>query len=264
MILNKKRIVFTITPGRSGTQYLTHVLQGLPDIAVTHEPVPGFHELPPAVRFDKDVTTQFLTEKKLPYIQSFSEPTYIETSHYFCKGFVEPLLDLGVVPDLILLKRVPRKIASSWFLLGVKANHMPERRAHQHIISPYEPNFLPADHWENWNDYQICYWYAIESFFRMKHYAELITSRGGKVFETYLGSLLQDRYTALLGWLGVPEDMIAQRASDQRMRQTRINEMQNVKTEKNRQQMLAALNLDELELQVLEDCGLPASSYVPG
>lgn len=252
----EKRLIFTVTPGRSGTFYLTRLLQGLPDIHAEHEPLPGFHEWLPQARHDPEMAKRFLVEKKIPYIHSFPESAYIETSHYFCKGFIEPLLSLGVVPDLIMLKRDARKVASSWFLLGVKTIFVHKQRLHPHILGPHEPNCLPASGWEHWNDYQLCYWYALENFLRMRHYTSLITLHGGKILEADLPLLSsEDGCRQLLAWVGVPEDKIAMRIKTKKHQQTKINEKLEVKADKGLQAALADMDLNALEAQVRMDCG---------
>jgi len=253
----EKRLIFTVTSGRSGTRYLTHVLEGLPNIAATHEPKPGFHEWLPQARHDPQIAKQFLMEKKLPFIHAFPEATYVEASHYFCKGFIEPLLELGIVPDLILLRRNPRKVASSWFLIGGGMEELRNGEFYQHLLGPHEPNFLPAQGYEAWNDYQLCYWYALESHFRIRHYAQLIAWRGGKTFDTYLQPLASgDNYGRLLAWMGVPESIVAARIKDKKIRYLKVNEKLGTKSGKGREKGLDGLNLETLEAQVRDNCDL--------
>lgn len=251
-----KRIIFTVTAGRSGTSWLAHILKGLPDIRAEHEPKPGFHQLLPEARYDVAMAERFLTEKKLPYIHACPEHTYIETSHYFGKGFVEPLLNLNVVPDLVLLKRDPRKVACSWFLIGASAEKLHKGERYKNMLGPHEPNFLPAHDWSKWDDYQLCYWYALEAHARMQHYAQRITSLGGKTFEAWLRQLATgDRYEEFLAWLAVPEAVIRERVAHT-LRQRKVNEKLDTKYAKGRMQALSALDLDALEAKVHDDCGL--------
>ena len=255
----EKRLIFTVTPGRSGTFYLTHLLQGLPDIHAEDEAEPGFHDWLPEARHDPVLAEKLLIEKKLPFIQAISQKTYIETSHYFSKGFVDPLVRLGINFDLILLKREPRKVAGSRFLIGGGMKELRAGKYYPDILGPHEPNFLPARNITAWNDYQLCYWYSLETFFRMKHYAQLIASRGGKIFETALESLASgDNYGKLLAWLNVPEDIIRTRVDNIQAREEKVNLLLPVKKQFGRESILASLDLEALEAKVLQDCGLSA------
>ncbi len=253
-----KRLVFTVTAGRSGTQFLNQLLQGLPGVVVAHEPLPAFQSVLPEARDNPALALKFLEEIKLPHIASLAGSIYIETSHYACKGFIEPMLQLGVVPDLILLKRQPRQIATSWFLLGADMQgairkRRQEGRGSRRMLTPAETNFLPLERHDGLNDYQLCYWYALESAARMRHYAALVSARGGKTFETCLEHLADGRDDArLFAWLGA--------AAPQTAGIGRVNEKTNEKSP-GRALELRAFDLDALEQEVLERC-LPGGSGV--
>jgi hypothetical protein len=252
-----KRLIFTVTAGRTGTQYLSRLLAGLPGVTVAHEPLPSFQTVLPEARDNPAVALRFLEEKKLPHIASLPGEVYVETSHYACKGFIEPMMQLGVVPDLILLKRQPRQVAASWFLLGADMcdatiRRMREGRGSRRMLTPAEPNFLPLERVEGLNDYQLCYWYALESAARMRHYDALVSGRGGKTFETCMEHLADGRESPrLMAWLGrhIPDTDPG-----------RSNE----KSEEKRPERIAQLrllDLDTLEQEVRDRC-LPGSSGV--
>jgi hypothetical protein len=111
--LGGKRLILAVTPGRSGTGYLSQLLDGLPDVFSAHEPEPNFRDAMRPAQSNPTIARAFLLEKKLPTIRSCVAPVYLETSHLACKGFIEPLVENGCVPDLILLKRDPYRVASS-------------------------------------------------------------------------------------------------------------------------------------------------------
>ena len=52
----------------------------------------------------------FMLEHKLPAIARYASQVYVETSHLACKGFFEPLLDIGIIPDLII-HRGPKEMS---------------------------------------------------------------------------------------------------------------------------------------------------------
>jgi len=182
--LNTKRLMFTVTTGRSGTNYVANMLSYIPSISSTHEPNPSFHQVMPQVKQDKDEAYRFLTEVKLPFIANLSQTIYIETSHVFCKGFFEPLIELGIIPELLLLRRNNRQVATSMYRLG----HIPGRSKIGEIflINPGDSVFISLPGWQAMHDYQLCYWYCLEIEARRQRYGREILRRGGQVYEVTL------------------------------------------------------------------------------
>jgi hypothetical protein len=93
-----KTLVFAVASGRSGTQTLAKIFEVLPDVHATHEGVPAFHEVMREALHDPDLARNFLLVRKLPAIADLAEPVFVETSHVFAKGFLPPLLALGLRP----------------------------------------------------------------------------------------------------------------------------------------------------------------------
>ncbi len=177
-----EKLIFTVTSGRSGTEFLTYQLGLLKNTTSLHEPSPGFESVMRAVQDNPTIANDFLLNQKIPFIKRFHSLIYIETSHLFCKGFLEPLINLGYVPDLILLRRNIRDIAKSLYAL----NTIPGRTnlALKYYLSPDDPSvFLPLTNWSRLDDYQLCFWYGLEIEERMKRYSEIIAKHGGQVAE---------------------------------------------------------------------------------
>lgn len=177
----KKRLIFTITSGRSGTKYLSRLCGIIPETTVLHEPEPSFQKyLSYAKSNDWGELKKYWTEKKIPFIKNQFGNNYIETNHVFAKGFIEPLLELKIIPDIILLKRNASEIARSIYRL----NTIPEitKKGKMYLISPKNPNFLPLNDYDinRFHPYQLCYWYALETHFRQTYYMNYISSLGGK------------------------------------------------------------------------------------
>jgi len=186
--LADKRLIFTVTSGRSGTHFLTRLLHYLPNIDVYHEePTHAYHTVLRATQTDPDVAYRFITEKKLPFIEQCKQPIFAETSHLICKGFLETFLDLELIPDVILLRRDRRKIATSLFRL----NTIPGRneKALQFYLMPEDPNVVTDCNWQQWSDYQLCYWYVMEIERRQEVYGKRIKSLGGRVHACNLEDL---------------------------------------------------------------------------
>ena len=185
--LARRRMIHTVATGRCGTAYLSHVLEFLPGVESVHEPEPAYHEvLRPALDTGQGFL-EFLVDHKLPAIAAGTLPVYAEASHLFCKGFVEPFLDLGLRSDLVLLSRDRAAVASSLFRSGTIPGRTP--KGLQFYLSPVDPVFLPLPGWEDLHDYQLCLWYILEIERRAKHYAESFRGLGCRVVEIRLEEL---------------------------------------------------------------------------
>lgn len=185
--LEAKRIIFTITPGRSGTGYLSRLLNRLPNVASYHEPNPQFSDIMRQVQENSARAREFLLKDKLPRIASETKPTYIETSHLICKGFVEPLLELEIMSDWISLTRPCREVATSFYKLGT----IPGRTTQglKWVLSPDDPNVQPLPDWQSLHDYQLCYWYCLEVERRRTKYIGEFNELGLRIGQVSLREL---------------------------------------------------------------------------
>ncbi|WP_457570373.1 hypothetical protein [Desulfurobacterium sp.] len=197
--------MFTVTTGRSGTAYLSELLSVFASIAAFHEPEPNFVEVMRDVQSFPEEAVRFLFAKKLPFIASVDEPIYCETSHLFCKGFFYPLIELGVLPELIILRRDKRLVAKSLFEL----NTIPGRTIEglKYYLKPDDRVYLPISNWQKLHDYQLCYWYCLEIEKRMTIYSEEVRKRGGRVYDVKFNDLLElEKVLIFLKKLEVPVD----------------------------------------------------------
>ncbi len=191
--LKSKRLVFTVTSGRSGTKYLATMLSLIPSINAFHEPEPDFVYVMRKAISKPELAVKFWIFKKLPAIASLQGNFYCETSHLFCKGFFYPLLDLDILPELIILRREKRKVAKSLFELNTIPGRTP--LAISYYLKPDDEGvYLPINNWHKLHDYQLCYWYCLEIEKRMEVYKEEVLKRGGKVYEVEFSSLLSFEY----------------------------------------------------------------------
>lgn len=149
--MKTKRIIFTITTGRSGTQYLTYLMRYLSDATVVHEHEPSFLKY---IYADEAKRMNFLQNEKMPFIQSQKTDFYIETSHLFAKGYLLPMINLGYKPDIIFLKRENRAVAKSIY----KLNHIPIRTT---MGKKYYP-ITETINLKKLTDYQLCFLYTLQ------------------------------------------------------------------------------------------------------
>jgi PST family polysaccharide transporter len=175
--LQGMNLVFAVTAGRSGTTLARQLFALLPGVTSEHEPEPSFHVFLRRIERDPDIARQFLLRYKLPVIADLPTSNYVELNHTFSEGFLEPLLALGVRPNLLLLRREPRLIALSY----LERFTVPERTflGLEWLISPRFARSLPVPNWRRMSDYQLLFWYALEIERRQREYAGLITSLGG-------------------------------------------------------------------------------------
>ncbi len=198
-----KRLIFTITTGRSGTGHLAEVLRDIPDVQSYHEPEPRFSDVMRSVQEDKTVAVKFWINKKLPQIAKETASIYIETSHLFCKGFIEPLLDMGIIPDLIILSRPERDVAKSMLRLGA----IPGRteKGLKYYLSPEDPGVLSLPNWQSLHDYQLCYWYCLEVKRRSEYYENILHKSNAHITKVTLNEISTFRgFNRLLKELYLP------------------------------------------------------------
>jgi hypothetical protein len=220
--LGGKRLIFSVSTGRSGTAYLSKILGYIPNVSSHHEPKPSFSKVLRAVQQNKKIAYDFWIAHKLPVIAKEAAPIYIETSHLLCKGFLEPLLDLEIVPDLIVLKRPHRQVSLSFCRFGT----IPGRTAKglKYLFSPSDPDVLSLPSWQKCNDYQLCYWYCLEIERRSYQYKRLFSELGSRVVSFSLDEISTiEGFEALREVLNLERPDPLQWQSYLRMRAGKVN-----------------------------------------
>lgn len=196
-----KKLIFTVTPGRSGTTYLTKLLATLPDVTSLHEPDPNFFYAMRLAQEHPIVAYNFLYQYKLPAILQCPTPVYAESSHLVCKGFIEPMIRMGLRPHLVILRRHPREVAWSFFQKG----SVPTKKRGEYLLFPTDRGVIPLPNWEELSDYQLCFWYALEIERRQHLYAAWAKELNMTAFDV-TNTELNDWtvYARLLTALGLP------------------------------------------------------------
>lgn len=184
------RIIFCLSTGRCGTMYLANVMDTVPNVCALHEPEPNFVY---AHKWSYNKRLEWLRDKKMPYILGIAQSTYIETSNLVSQGFIEPLIELGIMFDAIVIYRDLRSVAISQWRRG----HFPGRSALNQKWG-LQPDFDYC----YLTDYQLCYWHALEKRRRMELYKTMVP---GNVYETETGKIISEPdYKNLVNVMGLP------------------------------------------------------------
>jgi len=240
------KLVFTVATGRCGTAFFAEILRLVPGAESLHEPEPEYADVLREVQGNPEKARDFLIERKLPAIAAQSSSIYIETSHLFCKGFLEPLLEMGIVPALLWIRRDHRAVASSMFRAGT----IPGRtdKGLRFYLSPGDPGVLNLSGWHALHDYQLCYWYCLEIERRGREYRELYLANNWLWAETSLEDI-----NTVAGLRQVIDDLELPKLNMINWLRYLNNRRRKVNpTSVHKQRIALPANLDELELQVRE------------
>ena len=198
-----KKLIFTVTPGRSGTAYLAKLLASIPNVTAHHEPDPNFVLVMRLLQTQPIVAYNFLNQFKLPEIVKTLNNVYVETSHVTCKGFIEPMIRMGLRPSLIILRRPPREVA--WSFLERKSVPCRSTEGIRYLLDPRDMGVLPYLAWDKGSNYQLCFWYALEMERRQIFYTEMAHELGMTTVDVTNKELNSwGVYSRMLTTLGLP------------------------------------------------------------
>jgi hypothetical protein len=203
--LRNKKLIFCLSPGRCGTRYLSKTLDTIPGVGAFHEPEPSFVHSLQRIQSDPGEAYRFWLYQKIPAILENENDTYIETSSLFGKGYAVPLLDMGVIPDILVIRRPHREVAlSMWRRDAWPGRTISGSRFHN---NPGQVSaLLPIADWSTLSDYQVCYWFALEMEERSQRFSAMFKRQGAVVVETTLDELVtQEGFYRILQELGLPD-----------------------------------------------------------
>ncbi|RTR04418.1 hypothetical protein [Halomonas nitroreducens] len=146
------------------------------DTLSEHEPEPNYAKVFPHVKDDPRHALGFL-ENKLSRIEAIAQSNYVETSNVFGKGFLVPLLRMGVKPGLVFLNRNFRETAKSLFKRG--STPMRTERGRHYSADPRAPGSLPVFSPDKLSDYQLCFWGVLDSYYRQLMAQSIYDEEGG-------------------------------------------------------------------------------------
>ena len=200
--MQDKKFIYSITTGRSGSAYLTRLLeQNACDSTIYHERTGWqmFGEVTPdlshAMLYNSVGNVERVKafwDKKFRFDSSHDQPTYIETSHLLSKaGLCENLPKLATQASkihLIVLKRDIFKIAWSLFNRHDFAN---AGATWIFYLDPRAPNtILNSDAFIDYGQIGCALWYVYEIFTRAEYYKLLLAPEKNIIFhDVYLEDL---------------------------------------------------------------------------
>lgn len=183
-------LILTVTPGRSGTKLLARLLDACLDIKAEHEAAPRLNYVLRTVQHAPIAARWWLIAEKLPAIAArLDGRPYADISHLYCKGFLEPLLEMNLRPDVIILTRPAREVALSLLAVG----SIPARSVAGQLVlvGPQDPGVVAPKSWRSFSDYQLCFWYALEIERRQALYARSLPAAGCRTFTIAMDELVR-------------------------------------------------------------------------
>ena len=151
-------------------------------------------------------------EKTLEYIEFLPGQFYSTTDLSSSYGSIEHYLDLGIIPNIIVLRRDPRLVAASYFALDfISRASIPcptwERwKPSNWYPFPGEPKSLPVDLSTRLHSYQNCYWLCCDNEWRAQRYLSLVPNFGCKVWETSISQILdKDHFNSMMDHFDLPK-----------------------------------------------------------
>jgi hypothetical protein len=129
--LKNRRLIFTISPGRAGSEYLATLLNTAENIHALHEPRPRINgrllwmamNRPPGESYGRRRIKLLGINRSLSRLDS--DTIYAETSHMFIKSFHDVVLDYYENVEVIILRRPLHQILKSFIELGFFSNINP-------------------------------------------------------------------------------------------------------------------------------------------
>jgi len=201
-MLDDKNIIMTISTGRSGTGLLAKLFELAVDTCSVHEPLPAFQDAFVNGQAEDDKALAFVRDEKGPAIEACGTKHYAETSHYFGQGFLSAFIDLDVPLRLVILNRDPRAVAKSFE--RIKCIPMKTEKGLSLMPHPDKESALNVTGWEGFSDYQLCYWYCLETEQRKENAKALAAEKNIPVVEIDLDELVDfERFEAMTKVLGL-------------------------------------------------------------
>ena len=206
-----KPVVLTVSPGRSGTQLLHSLLMRVKDMDGDHEDerYPSFASVRRKNLIDPSVGREYV-KNTIEMIENLPGKYYSLTDLSSSYGAIEHYLDLGVKPNVIVLRRDPRLVAKSYFSLDFisrapSAESWVDWKANDWYPFPGEQGSLPIITEPRLHSYQNCYWVCCDNEWRAQRYLNQLPNLGCRVWETSIEDMIDtDKFNSMLEYFELP------------------------------------------------------------
>jgi len=113
---------------------------------------------------------------------------------------------------------------------------------------------LPYKDWETAHNYQLCYWWCLDTERRIRHYAPILKQAGCKIYETSLDQILDlTQFNKLLSFFGME--------NVESITKEKVNQFEQIGRAEFNQDIPDSF-LDELEAEVLENIPAEFRDYI--
>lgn len=163
-----RRLIFTISPGRAGSEYLATLLDTAGNVAAFHEPLPRMNGRYLEMAMNRPLRESYGKRRiKLLGINHslsrlHSNTVYAETSHMFIKSYHDVALEYYRNVDVIVLRRPMHKVLKSFIELGFFSESNPVSPRWMH--DPGSANCVaePLKPVEEMDQYEKCIAYLLD------------------------------------------------------------------------------------------------------
>lgn len=250
-----KQLILTLSSGRCGTTRFGSLLKRVPNLysdEFTNVPL-GEEDM----RFDYEFRSKRQSNRKDPSIgytfikdkleiyQNLPYDNFVITDHVALDGFIEHFISLYSVPNIIVLRRPIREVASSLFRL----NWIPGKSPTQFVSfpGPQEDNVLPYFTWKKAHSYQLCFWYCCHVEWKIQQWLTHFARQGSLIWETTLAQILDlNHFNNMMKFFGL--------STVDTLPQEKVNHYEIYKSEISVEREIPPANfLEKLEREVLEN-----------
>ena len=163
-----RRLIFTISPGRAGSEYLATLLNTANNVSAYHEPLPrmngGYLDMamnrPLGSSYGKRRTKLLGINHTLARLDS--KTIYAETSHMFIKSFYDVVLDYYENVEVIVLRRSLPKVLKSFIEMGFFSGINPASPRWMHNPGSANSAAEPLKPVDEMDQYEKCIAYLLD------------------------------------------------------------------------------------------------------
>jgi hypothetical protein len=166
--VKKRRLIFTISPGRAGSEYLATLLNTANNVSAYHEPLPRMNGGYLEMAINRPLTESYRKRriKLLGINHALSrlgrKTIYVETSHMFIKSFYDVVLDYYETVEVIILRRPLPEVLKSFIEMGFFSDINPASPRWMHDPGSANSAAEPLKPVDQMDQYEKCIAYLLD------------------------------------------------------------------------------------------------------